>query len=220
MRPRFLILSAALIAGACSHGAPPHSTAVPTSPPLPPASSALPPGVEAISLLGDTLHAFPIDSAARARTMVQLAAAQGAYDRHPTDADSIIGSVGGSVRSGVCKRRSPCSARASPCTPTTRGCTASVVTATSPCATSTRPSPTCAAPPTSEAGKPDQVEPDQNPNPAHPPSSTLHSSIRYHSALAYYLTAQYELALPIYRSDLAAAKNDEERVAFICTGCT
>jgi dipeptidyl aminopeptidase/acylaminoacyl peptidase len=63
-------------------------------------------------------------------------------------------------------------------------------------------------------GTPDQVEPDGQPNARNIPTSSLQSNIRYHLGLAYYLTGQFEKALPIYRDDLAAAHgNPDETVA-------
>ena len=55
-------------------------------------------------------------------------------------------------------------------------------------------------------GKPDVVEPDGQPNARNIPTSTLQGNIRYHLGLAYYLSGQFEKALPIYREDIAASK--------------
>ncbi len=63
------------------------------------------------------------------------------------------------------------------------------------------------------AGKPDQVEPDGQPNPANTPIGTLHSNIDYHLALAYYLKGDYAKALPIYAREMATAKNEDRRVS-------
>jgi hypothetical protein len=41
------------------------------------------------------------------------------------------------------------------------------------------------------AGKPDEVEPDGQPNAANRPIGTLHSNIAYHLALAYYLKGEF-----------------------------
>src|SRR5207249_2961747 len=53
-------------------------------------ASPLPPGVEAISFLGDTLRTLPLSPDTRARYERQLADARAAYDHTPTNADSII----------------------------------------------------------------------------------------------------------------------------------
>src|SRR5688572_18327456 len=50
----------------------------------------LPPGVQAISLLGDTLRTIPLSIETRRRYEQQLAESRAAYERAPTDADSII----------------------------------------------------------------------------------------------------------------------------------
>lgn len=62
-------------------------------------------------------------------------------------------------------------------------------------------------------GRPDEVEPDGQPNARGIPTSTLHSNIRYHLGLAYYLKGDFARALPIYREDLRLAANPDTRVA-------
>ena len=62
-------------------------------------------------------------------------------------------------------------------------------------------------------GKPDIVEPDGQPNARNQPIGTLHSNIAYHLALAYYLKGDYDKAIPIYRREIANAKNDDRRVS-------
>ena len=59
-------------------------------------------------------------------------------------------------------------------------------------------------------GTPDQVEPDGQPNARNIPTSTLQGNIRYHLALAYYLSGQFEKALPLYREDIAASKGNPD----------
>jgi tetratricopeptide (TPR) repeat protein len=63
------------------------------------------------------------------------------------------------------------------------------------------------------AGTPDEVEPDGQPNARGIPTSSLHSNIRYHLALAYYLTGQFRRALPIWEEDATVASNVDQRVA-------
>jgi membrane dipeptidase len=65
------------------------------------------------------------------------------------------------------------------------------------------------------AGKPDEVEPDGQPNAANTPIGTLHSNIDYHLALAYYLKGDYAKALPIYTREVASAKNEDRRVSMM-----
>ncbi len=62
-------------------------------------------------------------------------------------------------------------------------------------------------------GTPDEVEPDGAPNAAGIPTSTLHTNVYYHLGLAYYLQGRFEDALAAYRRCLAAATNDDMRVA-------
>ncbi|MCC7001963.1 MAG: hypothetical protein IT357_07390 [Gemmatimonadaceae bacterium] len=63
------------------------------------------------------------------------------------------------------------------------------------------------------AGKPDEVEPDGQPNARGIPTSTLHSNIRYHLALAYFVTGDFAKALPIWAEDTRVAPNVDQRVA-------
>ena len=63
------------------------------------------------------------------------------------------------------------------------------------------------------AGKPDEVEPDGQPNARGIPTSTLHSNIRYHLALAYFVTGDFAKALPIWADDARVAPNVDQRVA-------
>lgn len=60
---------------------------------------------------------------------------------------------------------------------------------------------------------PDDIEPDGQPNARGIPTSTLHSNIRYHLALAYFLDGDYALAEPIWAEDARVATNLDQRVA-------
>ncbi|MCM3905399.1 MAG: tetratricopeptide repeat protein [Pyrinomonadaceae bacterium] len=62
-------------------------------------------------------------------------------------------------------------------------------------------------------GKPDEVEPDGQPNVRNIPTSTLHFNIWYHLGLAYYLTGQNQQALNSYRECLKVSKNPDALVA-------
>jgi len=62
-------------------------------------------------------------------------------------------------------------------------------------------------------GKPDEVEPDGQPNARGIPTSTLHSNIRYHLALAHFVTGDFAKALPIWAEDARVAPNVDQRVA-------
>ena len=62
-------------------------------------------------------------------------------------------------------------------------------------------------------GASDEVEPDGQPNARGIPTSTLHSNIRYHLALAYFVTGDFARALPIWEEDARVASNIDQRVA-------
>lgn len=62
-------------------------------------------------------------------------------------------------------------------------------------------------------GTEDEVEPDGAPNPAGIPVSTLHSNIRYHLGLAYYLKGDLDNAVRVFERALAETPNDDMRVA-------
>ena len=62
-------------------------------------------------------------------------------------------------------------------------------------------------------GQPDEVEPDGQPNARGIPTSTLHSNIWYHLALARYLKADYAGAADDWRRARDAVKNADNLVA-------
>ena len=62
-------------------------------------------------------------------------------------------------------------------------------------------------------GRPDEVEPDGQPNAAGVPRTTLQFNIWYHLGLAHYLQGHYEQALEAYTRCLAVSNNDDARVA-------
>ncbi len=63
------------------------------------------------------------------------------------------------------------------------------------------------------AGQPDEVEPDGQPNARGIPTSTLHGNIRYHLALAHFLKGDFAGALPIWADDASLATNRDHFVA-------
>jgi tetratricopeptide (TPR) repeat protein len=63
------------------------------------------------------------------------------------------------------------------------------------------------------AGRPDEVEPDGQPNARNIPTSTLQSNIHYHLGLAYYLVGNFEQARASYVRCLDVARNDDMQVA-------
>ena len=63
------------------------------------------------------------------------------------------------------------------------------------------------------AGKPDQIEPDGQPNARNIPTSTLQSNIHYHLGLAHYLAGDYAKAADAYAKCMTVAKNPDMLVA-------
>lgn len=62
-------------------------------------------------------------------------------------------------------------------------------------------------------GRPDEVEPDGQPNARNVPTSTLNSNIYYHLGLAHYLRGEFDRALDAYRECLHFSKNPDMLVA-------
>ena len=62
-------------------------------------------------------------------------------------------------------------------------------------------------------GKPDQVEPDGQPNARNTPTGTLQFNIWYHLGLAHYLAGNNQKALGSYRECLKVSKNNDAIVA-------
>ena len=63
------------------------------------------------------------------------------------------------------------------------------------------------------AGKPDQVEPDGQPNARDTPTSTLQSNVYYHLALAHYLSGEFAKATESYAKCLEVSRNPDMLVA-------
>ena len=62
-------------------------------------------------------------------------------------------------------------------------------------------------------GKPDEIEPDGQPNARNIPTSTLQFNIWYHLGLAYYLTRQNQKALDAYRECLKVSNSPDRLVS-------
>ncbi|MFT3746630.1 MAG: tetratricopeptide repeat protein [Pyrinomonadaceae bacterium] len=58
-------------------------------------------------------------------------------------------------------------------------------------------------------GKPDEVEPDGQPNEKNIPTSTLQSNIWYHLGLAYYLKGDFKKAIEAYKEGMTVSKNND-----------
>jgi len=63
------------------------------------------------------------------------------------------------------------------------------------------------------AGRPDEVEPDGQPNARGIPTSTLQFNIWYHLGLAHYLKGDWEAALQAYRQCMEVSASDDSIVA-------
>jgi tetratricopeptide (TPR) repeat protein len=201
MRPALIVVTVAVVACA------------PAAPPVGSVRSSLPSDVQAISLLGDTLRTLPLSPETKARYEAQLAEAKAAYDRSPTNADSIIwygrrlGYLG-RIREAIdVYSRGIAMHPENPWLYRHRGHRYISVRELDRAAADLERATVLTR------GKPDEVEPDGQPNARNMPIGTLQSNIAYHLGLAYYLRGQFERALPIYRQELADAKNDDRRVS-------
>lgn len=175
--------------------------------------AGLPDGVQAVSLLGDTLRTFPLSDAVRARYDSQLTEAKRAFDNTPTNPDSIIWyarrlAYPGKIREAIAVYTDGIAVHPDdPWMYRHRGHRYISVREFDNAITDLERAAALVE------GKPDIVEPDGQPNAANQPIGTLHSNINYHLALAYYLKGDYEKALPVYRRELETASNDDRRVS-------
>jgi Flp pilus assembly protein TadD len=62
-------------------------------------------------------------------------------------------------------------------------------------------------------GRPDEVEPDGQPNARNLPLGTLHFNVWYHLGVAHYLRGEFGQAVYDFRNALAVSRNDDSRVA-------
>lgn len=62
-------------------------------------------------------------------------------------------------------------------------------------------------------GKPDEVEPDGQPNARNVPIGSLHSNVWYHLGLAYYLQGEWEQAAQAYAECQKTSSNDDRLVS-------
>lgn len=176
-------------------------------------ASPLPAGVQAISFLGDTLRALPLSAETKARYEAQLAEAKAAYDRSPANADSIVWYARrlaylGRIREAIdVYTRGVALHPDNPWLYRHRGHRYISVRELDRAAADLERAAKLVE------GNPDEVEPDGQPNARNMPIGTLHSNIDYHLALAYYLKGDFARALPIYRREVAEARNDDRRVS-------
>jgi len=178
-----------------------------------PVSATLPPGAEAISFLGDTLRAFPLAPETKVRYEAQLAEAKAAYDHAPTNADSIIwygrrlGYLGRLREAIDVYSRGITLYPDNPWLYRHRGHRYISVRELDRAAADLERAAELTR------GKPDEVEPDGQPNAKNSPIGTLQSNIAYHLALAYYLKGDFARAIPVYRQEMADARNDDRVVS-------
>jgi len=176
-------------------------------------AARLPAGAQAISLLGDTLRALPLSAETKTRYEAQLAQAKAAYDRAPTNADSLIwygrrlGYLGRLREAIDVFSRGTVLYPDNPWLYRHRGHRYISVRELDLAARDLERATALTR------GKPDEVEPDGQPNARNMPIGTLQSNIAYHLALAYYLQGDFARALPVYRGELADARNDDRRVS-------
>lgn len=171
------------------------------------------PPVQAISFLGDTLRTFPLPEAVQARYESQLAEARAAYDRAPTNADSIVWlgrrlAYLGRIREAIAVYTAGIALHPdNPWLYRHRGHRYLTVRELDHAIRDFERANKLTA------GRPDQVEPDGQPNAMNQPIGTLRSNILYHLGLAYYLKGDFARALPVYRRELAESRNDDRRVS-------
>lgn len=179
----------------------------------PVSSPSLPPGVQAISFLGDTLRTLPLPPATRERYERQLAEARAAYERSPTNADSIVWLGRRLAYLGRIREAIDVYTQGIALHPDNawlyrhRGHRyVSVRKLDRAIADLERATQLV-------RGTSDQIEPDGQPNARNIPIGTLHSNIAYHLGLAYYLKGDFARAVPVHRRELADARNDDRRVS-------
>ena len=178
-----------------------------------PAPRELPAGVEAVSLLGDTLRAPALPDDVRARYEERLAGARTDAERRGHDVESLIW-IGrrtaylGRYREAIgiytrALERFPDDARLL----RHRGHRWLTVRRLDLAVADLERAARLIS------GRPDEIEPDGLPNARNVPTSTLHSNIRYHLGLAHYLRGDFSRALEQYRTDVRLASNPDMLVA-------
>jgi tetratricopeptide (TPR) repeat protein len=198
-----------VVAGACAAAL---ACAAPAD--APPASAApAAPAFQTVSLLGDTLRAFPLAASVREKYATQLADAQRAYEHTPTNVDSIIwyarrlGYLGQLRESIEIYTRGIALYPDNPWLYRHRGhryiSVRDFAAAVKDLERATE----------LVKGTPDEVEPDGQPNAQNSPIGTLHSNIGYHLALAQYLMGDFTAAARVAQLEVDSATNDDRRVS-------
>lgn len=168
---------------------------------------------QGISLLGDTLRRPRLDSATQARTAADLAAARVQAAARPDDPDALIwvgrrlGYMGRYLEAidvfsdGI--RRFPSDARMY----RHRGHRYITVRRLDDAIADFQRAARLMA------GKPDEVEPDGQPNARNIPIGSLQSNVWYHLALAHYLKGDWDNAARAARSGIAISTNPDRLVS-------
>jgi tetratricopeptide (TPR) repeat protein len=168
---------------------------------------------EATSLLGKPLYAPPPSESARPQLEANLAEAKAAYDKAPNDADALIWLGRRTAYLGRYRETIDIFTKGIQQHPddarmyrhrghrfiTVREFDRAIADFEQAAAL--------------VDGKPDEVEPDGQPNARNIPTSTLQSNIFYHLGLAYYLQGDFEKAVDAYRRCMAVSKNLDMLVA-------
>ena len=192
-----------------------HAQSSPSTAASQPATPRAPqtPRFQALSLLGDTLRAFPLSAATRTRYEAQLAVARRAYQHTPANVDSIIwyarrlGYLGKLREAIEIYTRGIALYPDNPWLYRHRGHRHLSVRDFDAAISDLRRADELTR------DKPDQVEPDGQPNARNTPIGTLKSNILYHLALAYYLQGSWGEAAQVAEREVAAATNDDRRVS-------
>jgi tetratricopeptide (TPR) repeat protein len=195
----------ALLVTGCAAGPAPDAPAA--------ADRDLSPRPEAVSLLGEPLYAPALAPDTRARLEADLAVARAVHDRDPRDADAIIWLGRRLAYPGRYRDAIDVFSRGIELHPADarlyrhRGHRWITVRELDRAVADLERAAELVA------GRADEVEPDGMPNPAGIPTSTLHSNIWYHLALAHYLRHDFAAALPAWRWALEVSTNDDMHVA-------
>jgi len=177
----------------------------------------LPPGAEAISLLGRPLVPAAIPQATREGHEQRLASARAAWERTPGDPDSIIWLGRRTAYLGRYRDAIAIYTKGIELLPHEprfyrhRGHRYLTVRQLDRAIADLEQAARLVR------GRPDEVEPDGLPNARGIPTSTLQSNIRYHLGLAYYLKGDFEKALEPYREDVAAARRTGNNDMLVAT---
>jgi tetratricopeptide (TPR) repeat protein len=177
------------------------------------AAPSLPPGVQAVSFLGDTLRTLPLSRETRERYERQLAETRAAWAHTPENADSIVWLGRRLAYLGRFREAIDVYTNGIRLHPDDawlyrhRGHRYISVRELDHAIADLEHATQLVA------GRLDVVEQDGQPNARNVPIGTLQSNIAYHLGLAYYLKGDFVRAVPVYRRELAEARNDDRRVS-------